>query len=63
MRRDDLVHTPAGWAVVDRVELDADGCEMVVVTVELPDGTDDPRPRKFRREEVELAWWEHVGHA
>lgn len=63
MRRDDLVHTPAGWAVVDRVELDEDGFELVVVTIEAADGTDDPVPRKFRREEVELAWFEEVGGA
>jgi hypothetical protein len=63
VKRGDLVHTPAGWAVVDAIEHvchdDPLGRPAIVsyavVTVERPDGTDDPRPRVYRLDELELA--------
>ena len=63
MRRNQLVFTPAGWAVFDQYEYhcssDDDG-ELIVqtlvkVTLEADDGNgDDPQPRRYRLDEIEL---------
>jgi hypothetical protein len=58
MRRGQLVHSPAGWALVEQlvwVPHDDGSTCFVVVTVEQPDGTDEERPRIFRRDELEPA--------
>jgi hypothetical protein len=58
MRRGQLVHSPAGWALIEQlvwVPYEGGAQCFVVVTVEQPDGTDEERPRVFRRDELEPA--------
>lgn len=55
MKRNDLVFTPAGWALVDGpVHTEDPEGEWVEWWAVTPlDGDGDPAPRLFRREELE----------
>jgi hypothetical protein len=57
VKRNDRVHTPAGWALVDgpvpAEAPDGEWVEWWAVTL-LDDEDDSPKPQLFRREELEL---------